>query len=171
MHNVEIVKVGNSLQNLLYHIGCVPLWELSFRQYLIKKLTTFAKLSYNVVPLLICVNFVQLEDIGVIKLAQYCYFVLESLFLLWRHGVFTDKFNCSDYLRCPIDAFSNFSKGSRPKYSSNLVIFLELAMVFGDEHLFIDNDFLWSVNLSLRHVFLFCWSCILQLLQWKACSH
>ena len=147
MHYIEIMKVGNGLQNLLYHVCCVSLRELSFSQYLVKELTTFAKLSYNVIPLLISVNFVELEDIGVIELAQYCYFVLESLLFLWCHGIFTDKFNCSDYLRCPINAFSNFTKGSRAKYSSNLVIFLELAVIFGDEHLFINNDFLRSVDL------------------------
>lgn len=60
MDNIQLMEVRHSLQDLLNNARRLFFSKNAFGQYLVKQFTTFAQLSYDVVPLFVCVDLVEL---------------------------------------------------------------------------------------------------------------
>jgi hypothetical protein len=133
------MAIWNCLQNLLDDIRSFFLGEYALLQDFVKQLSTLTKFCNNVVPLLVCENFVQLQNVWVIELTQNCDLILESLLLFGGHGVFSYKLDCSNDLSDSIDAFPNFSKSALTEHLSDLVAVSELTLILGYKDRFVNN--------------------------------
>jgi hypothetical protein len=123
------MTVGHRLQDLLDNGSCFFFREDNFGDDLIEKLSSFAEFSNQVVPLIILEDFVQLQNIWMIKPLEDGAFLLELFFFLLGHGLFFDKFNCPDVLRVSGEAFSHITESALSQHLTNLVMVLEFAVV------------------------------------------
>ena len=51
-----------------------------------------------------------------------------------------------------MDAFSHLAKCSLTQRVSNLVVILEFSLIFGDEHLFVDDNLFFIVDLLVPYL-------------------
>ena len=77
MHNTQLMAICNCLKNLLNDRSSLLLRETDFGDNLIEEFSTLAKLSHQVVPLVVLEDLVKFQNIRMIELLQDIDFMLE----------------------------------------------------------------------------------------------
>ena len=129
VNNSEAVAVSDSFQNLLNYLRSILFAEGHLIYDFLEKLSSFAVLGDQEVFLGIFEDFVELEDVRVVKLFQRRHLRLETFLLLIIHRLLFYYFYCSLRLCHPAHAHAYFSKGTLTKYLAQLIEISKLALI------------------------------------------
>jgi len=126
MNDVSLMTVVNAGQNSFHKDGSIMFIELATSNDLIKELTTLAKLSNNVVALLIFKVLIHFDDVRVIDILENINLIKKHSLFILVHSSFVKHFNGTFGSRVPILGNSNLTERT---FDKNLAYFVEIAQL------------------------------------------
>lgn len=137
--NSEGMTVSDPLQYLRNNLSSVLLAEGDFIDYLFEELTAFAVFCDQEVFFGVFEYFVELQDVGVIKLFKCRHFRFEAFPFFIVHLFFLYYFDGALGLGRSAHANAHFTKGSLPKDLTQLIEIPKLSLIHRDEVFFTNS--------------------------------
>ena len=135
------MAISNGRNDLLNYNGSMFFFKTAPDSELIKKLSAGAEFSHQIVSLFIFVEFVELDDVWVIKPFQNFNFFLESLHLVIIELVNFQNFDGPHYLGSGVLAFSDLAVSAIALRLPNQVVILEKLIILNEETALVKFDF------------------------------
>ena len=146
------MAVSNCCNDLLNYNGSMVLFKTAPDSELIKKFSAGAELGHQIISLFIFIEFVELDDIWVVKPFQDFNFFLESLQLMIIELIHFQNFDRPNNLSSGILAFSDLPVSAVTHRLPNQVVILEKLIILDEETALIKFYFL-CVNGNFLNIF------------------
>ena len=108
------MTVVNSPEYLNHGVCCLLLWEELSLKDLFKEFSTRTEIRNDVEVLLVLVELIDANDVGVVELLEDFHLLGETLPLLLRSPPLRDDLYSPDCLRCAVDSLTYLPIGSLP---------------------------------------------------------
>lgn len=130
MHNVVEVAIVDARKDLFHQLCCVFLGEVTFIDYEIEELASFADFCYDIVPFLIFKEFIYFDNVGVIEVFQIIDLVEEHQTFFLLHLRLPQDFDSSLDPRNFVHAYPYLSERASSQYFPYPIEVLQPALSF-----------------------------------------